>query len=395
MQHDEVVFTSGCDFDEHGHLGILRSDVCTSKCTVDNIPKQLVKGDSAVLVVTTRDSLGNQVVPKQPVKAKIRKPHASWEDIDVMDNKDGTHKVTVFGQVNGKYQVTMIVGDQQMPGCPLVIPVIGLVKTIGSEGSYMGQYNRPFCVAINKNGDIVTADTFNNRLQMITRDGILKKILKFSQFKMPFTPFDIALCSDNTYYSLDNNNRRVVVSDEDGHIIRIFGRHQLNDPRGIAISPLNGTVYVTEDDRVMIYSKHGKYLSSFGTPEFFEPLGVAIGSTGMIFFTDHSNNCIHVFNVYNKYLYSFDCKSTAGELLCPMGITIENDKYLYVTASSTCPYTADGFILKFETCGKFVCRIDNDSDGLNHPDGIALTNDVPCRVVVADTANHCIKVFVQ
>ncbi|XP_070547907.1 tripartite motif-containing protein 2-like [Ptychodera flava] len=403
IQHDEVVFTSGCDFNEHGILGILRSDICTSKCTVDNIPKQLVKGDSADLLVTTRDSMGNQVVPKHPVKAKVRKPDASWEDINVLDNKDGTHRVTVFGQMDGQYEVTMTVGDQPMTECPVIIPVIkGLVKTIGSEGSDEGQYYDPWSVAINKNGDIVTADTENNRLQITTRDGTFKKILKFQQCKMPFTPYDIAVSSDNAYYSLDNLNNQVVVSDEDGNVIRNFGQNELKGPFGIAISPLDGNVYVTDrdDNCVRIYTKHGKYLRSFGSygegqGEFFGPGGVVIGSTGMVFVADQCNNRIQVFNAHDQYLYSFDCKSAADESVHPRRITIENDKYIYVTATSTDVYSADGFIFKFKSSGEFVCRIDSDSDGLNWPTGIALTDDVPCRVVVADTDNHCIKVFVQ
>ncbi|XP_070545758.1 tripartite motif-containing protein 2-like isoform X1 [Ptychodera flava] len=144
-EQEEVIFTpNDVKFCEHGILGILKSDVCISKCTVENIPKQLLKGDSADLLITTRDSTGKQVIPKQQVKAKVRKPDASWEDINVVDNRDGTHRVRVAGQLDGKYQVTMTIGDQPIPGCPVIIPVIkGLVKTIGSQGSAEGQYNHP------------------------------------------------------------------------------------------------------------------------------------------------------------------------------------------------------------------------------------------------------------
>ncbi|XP_070547939.1 tripartite motif-containing protein 2-like [Ptychodera flava] len=346
--------------------------------------------------------MGNQVVPNQPVKAKVRKPHESWEDINVLDNKDGTHKVTVFGQVDGKCKVTMTVGDQPIPGCPVIIPVVNRsITTIGSEGIGEGQYNAPLSVAINKNGEIVAADTDNERLQMTTRDGTFEKILNFPQFEMPFSPYDIAVCNDNEYYSLDNNNKQVVVSDEDGNVIRNFGQTELTDPYGIAISPLDDNVYVTEhcDDCVRIYTKHGKYLRSFGSAgnsevAFNGPWGVVVGSNGVAFVADRYNNCIHVFNKDDKYLYSFECKSKAGELLLPMGITIENDKYIYVTAT-TDDDSEDGLILKFRRGGKFVCRNDSDSDRLGHPSGIALTDDVPSRVVVADRGNHCIKVFVQ
>ncbi|XP_070549863.1 uncharacterized protein [Ptychodera flava] len=394
--HEDLTFTPNNEFCEHGILGILKSDVCMSKCTVENIPKQLLKGDSADLLITTRDSTGKKVIPKQPVKAKVRKPDASWEDINVADNRDGTHRVTVGVQLDGKYQFTMTIGDQPIPGCPVIIPVIkGLVKTIGSQGSAEGQYNNPWSVAINKDRDIVTTDTGNYRLQINTKMGKFKKCLKFKQFKKPFTPRDIAISNDNTYYSLDYNNKQVVVNDENGHVIRYFGQNELKSPRGIWISPVDGKVYVTDEggDCVRVYTQHGKYRKSFGSEgmvgkgKFSGAFGVVIATTGMVFVADYINKCIQVFDADDKYLYSFDCQSGDGKMRCPTGIAIENHKYVYVTTDTP------SSVLKFESSGEFVCRIDSDRDGLNSPTGIALTDDVPCNVVVADTANHCIKVF--
>ncbi|XP_070546075.1 tripartite motif-containing protein 2-like [Ptychodera flava] len=333
--------------------------------------------------------------PHEFLKAKVRKPGASWEDINVADNRDGTHRVTVSGQLDGKYQVTMTIGDQPIPGCPVIIPVIkGLVKTIGSQGSAEGQYNNPYSVVINKDRDIVTADYGNNRLQITTREGTFKKILEFKQFIKPFTPRDIAISSDNTYHSLDDNNKQVVVSDENGHVIRCFGQNELKNPYGIGISPVDGNVYVTDGggNCVRVYTEHGKYLRSFGSGgknqgQFNCPRGLVIGSTGMVFVADYLNKRIQVFNADYQYLYSFDCQSGDGKMRYPRGIAIENDKYVYVTTSNS--------ILKFESSGKFVCRIDSDSDELNWPTGIALTDDIPCRVIVADSNHHSIKVFVQ
>ncbi|XP_070546419.1 tripartite motif-containing protein 2-like [Ptychodera flava] len=369
-EHDDFIFTPHDEFSEHGTLGILESQyvIETSKCTVENIPKQLLKGDSADLLITTRDSTGKQVIPKQQVKVKVRKPDASWEDINVADNRDGTHRVTVAGQLDGKYQVTMTIGDQPIPGCPVIIPVIkGLVKTIGSEGSAEGQYNYPYSVAINKDRDIVTADTGNNRLQITTREGTFKKLLKFKQFEKPFTPHDIAISSDNTHYSVDNRNKQVVVSDENGHVIRCFRQNELKDPRCIGISPVDGNVYVTDTGGhcVLIYTQHGKYLRSFGSEgkgqgQFKNLWGIVIATTGIVFVADNGNKRIQVFNAHDQYLYSFDCQSGDGKMRCPRGIAIENDKYVYVT-------TFPGNLLKFESSGKFVCRIDSDSDGLSAP----------------------------
>ncbi|XP_070545776.1 tripartite motif-containing protein 2-like [Ptychodera flava] len=72
FQVEDFTFMRLDDFHEYGILGILKSDVWFSKCTVENIPKQLWKGDSADLLITTRDSTGKQVIPIQQVKAKVR-----------------------------------------------------------------------------------------------------------------------------------------------------------------------------------------------------------------------------------------------------------------------------------------------------------------------------------
>ncbi|XP_070546072.1 tripartite motif-containing protein 2-like [Ptychodera flava] len=396
-EYNDFIFRPREELSQHGILGILESqyDIEISKCTVENIPKQLLKGDSADLLITTRDSTGKQVIPKQQVKAKVRKPDASWEDINVADNRDGTHNARVRGQVDGQYQVTMTIGNQPMPGCPVIIPVIkGLL--IGSQGSAEGYFNNPFSVAINKDRGIVTADRDNNRLQITTRRGKVKKSLAFKQFKKPFKPSAIAVSSDNTYYNLDTGNKQVVVSGEKGHVIRCFGQNELNDPYSIGISPVDGHVYVTDygGKCVRVYSQHGKYLKSFGSYGKGQgrlncPWGVVISSNGTVFIADYYDQCIQVFNAHDQYLYSFDCQTGDCKRRHPTGIAIENDKYVYVTTNFP------SSLLKFESSGRFVCRIDSDSDGLNCPSGIALTDDVPCRVVVADTKNHCIKVFVQ
>ncbi|XP_070546612.1 tripartite motif-containing protein 2-like [Ptychodera flava] len=394
---EHVIFLPRTEFYENGILGLLKSeyDLEISKCTVENIPRQLLKGDSADLLITTRDSSGKQVIPIQQVKAKVQKPNGSWEVIDVTNNRDGTHTVRVRGQLFGIYQVTIAIGNLVIPGCPVIIPVIkGLVKTIGSEGSAQGQFNNPCGVAINKDRDIVTADTENNRLQITNVEGRVKKILKFKYFQKPFSPRDIALSGDNIYYSLDGNNKQIVVSDENGGVIGHFGQTELRDPLGIGINPVSGNVYVSDMALhcVIVYTKHGEYLRSFGTNgknpgEFNTPWGVVIGSTGMVFVADLLNERVQVFSSQDQYLYSFECQRGDGETRQPRGIAIENDKYVYITAFDC--------LLKFESSGKFVCRIDSDRDGLNCPTGIALTDDVPCRVVVADRKNRCIKVFVQ
>ncbi|XP_077979973.1 tripartite motif-containing protein 2-like [Glandiceps talaboti] len=399
LEYERVEFQPSDGLQEHGMLGLLRSDVCISQCTVENIPKQLVKGDHADLSITTRDSTEKQVIPRQEVKVKVRKPDGSQHDVMVTDNKDGTHKVTVKGDMSGRHQVTMTTGDQPIPGSPCEIPVIqGLVKTIGKEGSGDLEFHYPYSVTVDKDGNFVTVDSNNNRIQITSKTGRFKKVLKFTQFKEEFYPCDVAISSDNEYFSIDYNNKQVIISDVNGCVVRCFGKTELKGPIGITIStdPQNRIVYVVDHAadciRMYRYDSTCQYIGSFGSrgsgPGQFNCPCYLVISQGMLFVTDCFNHRVQVFTTSGQFLYSFGHPGTKdGQLNYPIGIAVDKDRYLYVSDSSR--------IQKFDSSGQFVCRIDSDKDGLNKPHGIALTDDEPCRIVVTDYNNHCIKVFVQ
>ncbi|XP_077999878.1 E3 ubiquitin-protein ligase TRIM71-like [Glandiceps talaboti] len=406
VKQEVVTFKPCSDVTTDGILGVLRYDVCPSLCTVDNIPKRLVKGESVKLLITTKDSRGKTVIPNQEVKVKVRKPDGSQEDIPVTDNKDGTHTVMIHGEVDGKYQVTMVIGDQPIPGSPLVISVIkGLVKTIGKEGSNEGDFNMPFSVTLNRHGDMVVADNNNNRMQVIDIHGKCKKVLKFTQFKNNFYPRDTAISADDEYFMTDKWNKQIVVSDEDGNVIRCFGQNELRYPMGVCISPLDGTVYVTDwdgqigDDTdkegshcIRKYRQNGDYINSFGkygdkNGEFKGPLYMYIDSQGILYVTGCENCRVQVFNADDQFWYKFGIAGKSeGQLFGPSGIVMDKDRYLYISDNKC--------VQKFDVSGRFICRIDRDEDGLKYPKGLVLTNDVPVKLVVVDRGNHCLKVFV-
>ncbi|XP_070556601.1 tripartite motif-containing protein 2-like [Ptychodera flava] len=124
MEHEVVEFFPSDDITTDGILGLLRSDVCISQCTVDNIPKCLLKGESINLQITTKDRSGKPVIPRQAVEVTLTKPDGSKTNLDVTDNRDGTHTVTANTDMDGKYQVSMTIGDQEIPESPFEIPVI-------------------------------------------------------------------------------------------------------------------------------------------------------------------------------------------------------------------------------------------------------------------------------
>ncbi|XP_070541437.1 E3 ubiquitin-protein ligase TRIM71-like [Ptychodera flava] len=203
---DEAVVKQSTEFSVNVILGYLVSDVDISKCTNENIPKRLLKGDSADLLITTRDSTGNEVFPKQQLKAKVRKSDGACEEMSASCDMNGTYEVTIYGQMGGKYEITITLGDVPL-GCPVIIPVIKvLVMTIGCEGTSWGQYRNPCAVAMNVDNDIVCVDRSNKGYKSSQKRAYDEDGLDY--------PNGVALTDDVPC--------RVVVADRDNHCIKVF-----------------------------------------------------------------------------------------------------------------------------------------------------------------------------
>lgn len=101
---------------------------------------------------------------------------------------------------------------------------------------------------------------------------------------------------------------------------------------GIAISPINKYVYVTDhyhncvqvmtDDFIFVrmFSSKGSENGQFNTP-----YDVAIDKKGLLYITDYGNHHIQTFTPEGKYLNQFGTKGTGpGQLTHPQGITVDN-----------------------------------------------------------------------
>ncbi|XP_006814566.1 uncharacterized protein LOC102807645 [Saccoglossus kowalevskii] len=371
------------------------SPVCVSQCSVENAPTTLVKGTVESIFMQVRDASGDRIRSPQEIKARIRKPDTAWVEIEVEEKNDKTF-INVLGCIEGVHQGEITVAGQHFPGSPFEFSVVrGMVRTFGAPGRGEGQFRYPWGITVDRNGDVITADRYNDRLQILDKNGNCKKLITFSQFQHPFKPGDITISDDNHYFSLDYINKQVVVSDDEGTFIRSFGKEELKDPYGIAISPIDGAVYVSdwEGYSIRIYNQFGIYTKSFGGKgkkegQFLYPSGIAFNGDGLLFVSDNCNHRVQVFDVCNQFLYSFGCYgSNNGEFNCPKGLAIDAEGHIYVSDYNR--------IQKFTSSGRFLSRVDRDSDGISLPTCIAVTSDDPQKVLVVDSSNHCIKVFVE
>nr|XP_006811695.1 PREDICTED: E3 ubiquitin-protein ligase TRIM71-like [Saccoglossus kowalevskii] len=364
------------------------------KMLIDDLDERAMSGlkEAAINIDQIEFHYGNirlQRKTDQDVQVKIRRSDASWENIDVTENSNGTHHVMITGKIEGKQQVAMTIGNQQIPGSSFHIPVIkGLVQTVGK-----GQLKSPHGLAINKHGDFVTADRSIRRVVIHDRDGHFKQSFEFTdQFAEPFTPSDVAISHDNEYFMTDDNNKQIVVSDDNGKLIRKFGSSEIDDSLGIAINPVTNNVYVSEYSKGYIrkYTQGGRYINSLGIQgdkqrELNRPCILAINSKGIVYVADSYNHCIQVFNSDDQFMFEFSTTGDNNTMKYPRGVAIDKNDYVYVSSQHK--------VTKYDGYGQFICRIDCDKDGLSNPCGVAVCNDG--KIAVVDFDNKCIKFFVE
>ena len=173
-------------------------------------------------------------------------------------------------------------------------------KALGRLGSANGQFNWPYALSF-LGSDLVVADTFNDRVQRVTRDGVVLWTLSGLA-----KPRDVTVVG-NTVFVADSDHHVIVrVDGGTGVKLSTFGEAALHSPDGLAVAP-DGTVFVADTSwhRVVEFNKDGVFMRAFGKrgtgqTQFNRPSKIEIragGSQLEMFITDTANDRIQVYSL--------------------------------------------------------------------------------------------------
>ena len=111
-------------------------------------------------------------------------------------------------------------------------------------------------------------------------------------------PTDFTITKDGFMYILDSGNKRVVVSDMEGNLIKIFGQDTLVNPFGIYVTA-DHTCYVADRDArcIWVFNEEGEVTDSYGKPTHplygetldFLPKKVVVNESGTMYVICESN----------------------------------------------------------------------------------------------------------
>ena len=215
------------------------------------------------------------------------------------------------------------------------------------------------------------------------------------------SPYGIAQARDGHLYLTLDGLSRIFVMTTDGGKVRTFGSKgsgdgQLNRPKGIACSPVDGLLYVVDryNFRIQVFDTDGNLKRKWGTMgsapgEFYLARGIAIDADGNVYVADTYNHRVQVFTAAGKFIRAFGKRGAGdGEFKYPSGIAIGPKGRVFVTDAG------NGRVVCFTKEGKFrfaIGRRGTKPGEFNQPLGI--TVDSRERIWVADTMNHRVQVL--
>ena len=171
-----------------------------------------------------------------------------------------------------------------------------LLNKPGTRGTQEGQLSQPSGLCIDTNGDVMVADTDNNRISVFSKQLKFKSCLCIGHLQCPQ---DVKL-SDDHIVVLDHGTKCVHFFSRDGHLLSSCV------PQGW-----------TQDISVYI-------------PYFF-----CLDAANNIIISDHGNNAIKLFTELGQHIHTIGREGEGrGEFIYPMGVCISKLGNIFVVSKN-------------------------------------------------------------
>lgn len=202
-----------------------------------------------------------------------------------------------------------------------------------------GGLNSPHDVAVNSLGHIYVVDSDNSRIQVFDQNGnIIRTWGRRGVLPGMFDrPSGIAIDASGNIYIADSGNHRIQKFDMSGALIAYWGGYgksagQFWNPTAISIAD-NGNVYVADqwNHRIQVFRSDGTFITQWGSygagnGQFNNPTYIAIDRVGNVYVADHNNSRVQKFSAQGHWLQSWAVSSW------PLSMAADKNNNIYVAS---------------------------------------------------------------
>ena len=148
------------------------------------------------------------------------------------------------------------------------------LNMFGSPGQNAGELREPNGIAADSKGNIYVADVANHRVQKLSADGRF-----IAQWRGPalgfYGPRDIWITPDDFVYVVDQGRARIVKLDTNGVVLATWGSQgpgdgQFDEPTAVAVDHKRDRIYVADphNRRIQIFDTNGKFVAKWTINEW-------------------------------------------------------------------------------------------------------------------------------
>ena len=362
-------------------LSLLQLEADPSKCVAEGPGIRSAETNSTTtFTVSVKDHLNKQCTRPHQLTTTLRSlVDGSVVETTQTSKDEATYEVQYTATQRGRHQLSVAVNGVEIHGSPFAVFIKMPPTQLGTPVQVIRGLNRPYCIAINSDSELIFSESGSHKISVYTRRGEKKQEFgSRGKGKGEFTyPSGVAVdMSDGCIFVADRDNNRIQKFTRDGHFMKLVGGPmfgsgpmQFNDPRGLKL--YNNKLYVCDayNHRIQVFDTELNYITSIGggrgsgPGQFDWPRDVSTDDSSMLHVADCSNHRIQVLDQDGKYVREYGQRDSGLGLSRPAFIHVDHD-YVYVSGMF------NHCVSVFTTSGRFVHTIGGHGSELHGPRGV-------------------------